>query len=481
MDEEAAKAIEEVMNMLGNDPPTLPIDTLPASEQPEKAPEQEPEAADADAGEEQPPLVTEQESPPVPGRKRNGFVLAALVAAVISLTLVAMLVLAPLWQPTATVTILPSGNTVATTASVQVAGRALSSVMLTQARIVRATGTGHQDAQAASGAVTFYNGYTEVQAIPAGTLLQAASGVQVVTGQAASVPAAVPPMQGQATVTAYAIQAGTTGNIKAYDIYGACCRAYILVQNTAAFTGGREARTFRTVTQSALDSAVHPLKAAITQSANAAFQAQLQPGEALAPPDCVITSASDHQAQEEGMQARVTVTAACNAEAYPVQAVQAQAAQGLTIAASQQLGSGYVLTGDPHVTVTGASANGGMLRLTLRAQGTMAYQFGQEQLQAIRSRIAGMDKTQAAAWLARQKGVKAVSIAVSGIGATLPQDTSAIRYPAARIIAATDNDKEGERFAELIQSIRPDATRDSPTDAKDWNEALKNRSQGRGR
>src|SRR5450755_1225422 len=55
------------------------------------------------------------------------------------------------------------------------------------------------------------------------------------------------------------------------------------------------------------------------------------------------------------------------------------------------------------------------------------------------------------------------------------------RYPAARIIAATDNDKEGERFAELIQSIRPDATRDSPTDAKDWNEALKNRSQGRGR
>jgi Toprim-like len=41
------------------------------------------------------------------------------------------------------------------------------------------------------------------------------------------------------------------------------------------------------------------------------------------------------------------------------------------------------------------------------------------------------------------------------------------RYPEALIIAATDNDKEGERFAELIQSIRPDAIRDSPTDAKD--------------
>lgn len=55
------------------------------------------------------------------------------------------------------------------------------------------------------------------------------------------------------------------------------------------------------------------------------------------------------------------------------------------------------------------------------------------------------------------------------------------RYPQARIIAATDNDKEGEQFAELIQSIRPDAIRDSPTDAKDWNDLVKNQSRGRGR
>jgi hypothetical protein len=51
------------------------------------------------------------------------------------------------------------------------------------------------------------------------------------------------------------------------------------------------------------------------------------------------------------------------------------------------------------------------------------------------------------------------------------------RYPAARIIAATDNDREGEKYAELIQSIRPDAIRDSPNDVKDWNEAVKNRSR----
>jgi hypothetical protein len=422
MDEEAAKAIEEVMNMFqGN---VTPLHSIPTTAHAEKEPGEEPEAADAE--EEQPPPVTEPESNPVPGRKRNRFVLAALVAAVISLTLVAMLVLAPLLQPTATVTILPSGNTVATTASVQVAGRVLSSVKLTQARTIRATGTGHQDAQAASGAITFYNAAPFVQTVAAGTLLTGGDGVQVITGQDAVIPAATMPTEGQATVSARAIQTGAAGNIRAGDIYGACCRDNVFAAN-GTFTGGQDARSFPIVTQGDLDNAVAPLKTVIRQSVNATFQAQLQPGEALAPPDCAVTSASDHKVGEEGTQASITVTAACNAEAYPVQAVQAQAAQGLTIAASQQLGSGYVLTGDPHVIVTGASANGGMLRLTLRAQGTMAYQFGQEQLQAIRSRIAGMDKTQAAAWLARQKGVKAVSIAVSGIGATLPQDTSAIR------------------------------------------------------
>lgn len=51
------------------------------------------------------------------------------------------------------------------------------------------------------------------------------------------------------------------------------------------------------------------------------------------------------------------------------------------------------------------------------------------------------------------------------------------RYPAARIIAATDNDREGEKYAEMIHSIRPDATRDSPIDAKDWNEVVQNRGR----
>lgn len=47
------------------------------------------------------------------------------------------------------------------------------------------------------------------------------------------------------------------------------------------------------------------------------------------------------------------------------------------------------------------------------------------------------------------------------------------RYTDARIIAATDSDPQGEKFANVIRSIRPDATRAIPPIGKDWNDTLK--------
>ena len=46
------------------------------------------------------------------------------------------------------------------------------------------------------------------------------------------------------------------------------------------------------------------------------------------------------------------------------------------------------------------------------------------------------------------------------------------QYPAAKIIMATDADAGGDRYAELIEAIRPDAHRARPPTGKDWNEAL---------
>jgi hypothetical protein len=47
------------------------------------------------------------------------------------------------------------------------------------------------------------------------------------------------------------------------------------------------------------------------------------------------------------------------------------------------------------------------------------------------------------------------------------------RYPAAEIFTATDTDPNGETFAELIQSLRPDARRARSPKGKDWNDALR--------
>ena len=427
MDEEAAKAIEAAMRIVQQKAQAQPEGASPepqaVTEAPGEEPAQEPQEAERPASVEP---AYEAGIRPRGGGKRRWPGIAGLMACVISVTVLILLVALPLVRPAASVTIIPTQATVTANAAVQVTGRALPTVTLSQARTVPATGIGHQDAQAAHGSITFYNGYTETQTIPAGMLLQTASGVQVVTDASAVVPPANPPTQGQATVPAHALETGAAGNIRAYSIYGACCRAYILVENTAAFIGGEQARTFQAVTQSDLDAATNSLKTSLMQSMNAAFEAQLQQGEASAPPDCAIRTASDHRAGEEGSQASVTVTATCVAQAYQTQEAQAQVTQSLTAAARRQLGDGYVLTGDPRITVTDAYASGSALRLDVKAQATMAYQFGQGQLQAIRSRIAGMDKAQATAWLARQRGVRAVSIDVSA-GTALPQDVSAIR------------------------------------------------------
>ena len=46
------------------------------------------------------------------------------------------------------------------------------------------------------------------------------------------------------------------------------------------------------------------------------------------------------------------------------------------------------------------------------------------------------------------------------------------KYPAAEIVTATDNDPQGEVFAALIQSHRPDAVRARPIRGKDWNDSI---------
>lgn len=47
------------------------------------------------------------------------------------------------------------------------------------------------------------------------------------------------------------------------------------------------------------------------------------------------------------------------------------------------------------------------------------------------------------------------------------------RYPNAQVVAATDYDEQGEKFADMIRLIRPDTIRTIPPIGKDWNDTVR--------
>jgi hypothetical protein len=428
MDEETERAINEAAHIVqqsqqeqGHIHPSV---ETPAMQQPQ--PEDHAEGQEPTT-----PTPTEQkgaENKDTTPQKRHRFLWAGGVLLLVSMSMLVFLLIPPLLQPVATITLIPAVKTVSSTTTVTVPGRALASFTLTQAHTEQTTGTGAQEARAARGTVTFYNALPATQTIPAGTLLTGGDGIQVVTEQDAVIPAGNLATNGRASVSAHSVQRGPQGNIAAGDIYGACCRANVFVSN-GPFTGGQNARHYPMVTQSDLDHAISALQASMTHSINATFQAQLQPGEAAVPPVCQMKTVTDHKVGEEATQVHMTLTAICRDVAYQTQAVEAHVTHDLEQQARTQLGDGYAITGDPHMTVTQSQSQGTALTLQVKGQASFAYQF-QGRLQALKQQIAGMSKQEATAFLTQQPGVSAVSLDISSpIGtntATIPQDTSAI-------------------------------------------------------
>jgi hypothetical protein len=263
MDEETSKAIEEALHIMqqqaqqgqgtaGSD--SMPVTTQAVPPQDEHPPQ---EPADSHPGQ-----------GTRPGHARHWLGIAGLVVGISSATALVVLVVLPLLQPTAIVTIIPAVRTIQITTTLQVPGRAVATVTLTKARSVPTTGIGHQEAQAAHGTLTLYNAAPYAQTIPAGTLLTGTDGVQIVTEQEVTIPAGDLATNGQATVMAQALQTGPAGNIKANDLYGLCCRANVFVSN-AAFHGGQNARTFPQVTAGDLANASATLTTSLSQSMQA--------------------------------------------------------------------------------------------------------------------------------------------------------------------------------------------------------------------
>jgi len=376
-------------------------------------------------------------------RKRLPEVLVALCALSCAVVIV-VFYLVPFFTASATVTIIPSAVPISATTTVhvvttgstnnslppgqhnEVPGRILSSLTFSQVKSVVTTGRGHRDAMQAHGLVTFYNALQQEQTIPAGTLLTAATGTQVVTDQDALLPAGTGATNGQVNVPAHALGPGPQGNIPAGTLSGTCCRAYVLINNLAPFTGGENARDFPTVTRHDLEGVVSSLKASLAQSIQAALQVQVRADETLITPvPCREAITPDHHVGEEAAHLAVVVDETCTGETYDMQAVHDLMTQVVTGEAAQQLGMGYSLTGELQASVIQSSVKEQKQEVTtlqVKGIGTWSYQFSNEQLQHIAQVIAGKSRQQATQRLLHTPGVSRVVMTVAGGSTSLPTD-----------------------------------------------------------
>jgi len=383
---------------------------------------------------------------PAPGTRTRASLAqwAVGVAIVLPLVSIAFQVVLLLLNPTATITLVPVVRDLSLTTNMlaiksgtptggQIPARRLAPLTLTQTKTVPATGKGHQDAEAAMGTITFYNGLFTSQTIAAGTTLTGSDGVQVITDQFAVIPAALattPPTYGQVTVSAHAKDIGPQGNIPVRDINQVCCLPSVLVQNTVAFQGGQNERDYTVVTWEDINHGVASLIPTLRQSEHAAFAAQLRAREALATPPCTRRVTTDHHASAEAAAVTVTVSEQCRAIAYDAAALREQATQALTRELAQREGPHYRLVGAAQASLLHAriiDQGRKVAGLTVQIKGTSVYQFSQQQLQRIKELVAGKMPSQAERILLGLPGVQRATIAGIDTNRGLPKDYSHIQ------------------------------------------------------
>jgi VCBS repeat-containing protein len=327
--------------------------------------------------------------------------------------------------PTVTVTVIPKSQAVTLTGTLQL-GRLLHPITVSQTATSPTTGKGHQDARVATGFLTFYNGQLNSVTVPAGTVLTGANGVHVITEQAARIPAATPPIEGQTTITAHAMSTGSSGNIAVKSINDACCAISVLVVNLTPFHGGQDERNFQTATKQDIATTAAPLATAVEQSMQAALQPNIHQSDGLYIFPCAPTVTSDHKVGQEATEVTVTVSETCSAVAYNTQALETKATAMLSHQAATQLGTGYSLMGDVHVTIKQATvthtASSPLVVFSFSTQGTWVYAVTNAEQQHMQSLIEGKTKQDALHMLLSLPGIERASISWAD-NTTLPKDT----------------------------------------------------------
>jgi hypothetical protein len=341
----------------------------------------------------------------------------------LTLALVGVLVIAPLFAESATISITPDVQTITATGDVTLPARMLVHKTITLAEQVKTTGIAHQAATQAHGWVTFYNAMQTPQTVPAGTLLVGADGTHVTTDGDAYIPSGTLATNGSATVLAHTTLAGASGNIQAGDINGACCRDYVFAYN-GAFSGGQDARDYTTATAADVNAGSKELASLISTQVTTDAQKQLASNEVMSSPQCQSKAVSTPKPGIEAAQVMVSVTSDCSVYAYTRSDLTAQEQALFTQAMNDQLGSGYMAAGSPTPIVTHTAFSKGTLLVSLTLVGKCVYHFQDSELRHIQQVAAGQSREQATELLLKLRGVHTVGIQIDNGRTTLP--TSAL-------------------------------------------------------
>jgi hypothetical protein len=292
------------------------------------------------------------------------------------------------------------------TTTLDIPTRTLAPVTVTRTATAPTTGTAHQDARAATGALTFYNGLFTAQFVPVGTVFTGADGVSVTTTESATVPAsnpsANPPQLGYTTVVAEAVHIGAASNITAYDINATFANG-VSVKNTRGFAGGRDARDYHAVAHRDLDALTVTTTQVVNQELPQAFT--LLPGETLHITDCTTKTTADHAPGDEAQTLTVKTVKTCSAVAYSQDELTKEAKAAFTTGTRP---AGYQL-----VNMKTSVIN--ITPFQVRLTGTWAYTITQSYKEYLAEQIAGDTPQKARAYL-----LKTGTIAQANIPGTLP-------------------------------------------------------------
>jgi len=344
---------------------------------------------------------------------------------------------------TATVTITPTSKDLANTYVItgvtghpdptkrQVQARILTYTSPTQMKIANATGSipGHP----AMGSLTFINTSSSTKTFSS-VVLTGTSGVPV----SFNGPITVNVLPPTVTVTGFAVNDGTAGNIGALDINKGCCASGIIVRN-GVFSGGRNAVPNTVIQQRDINGAADAIEAALKPGAQAALQKQVKANEQVVSPLLCNKSTfiADHKAGDIARTVTVTVAITCKEEVYDKQAALAMAESLLTQEAVKELGPVYAITGNIVTGVTQATVidTKGTVSLLVKAEGVWVYTFSDTVIQGFKNHIANMNEQDAIRYLKGQPGVSDVQINISS-GPKLP-DASDITIKIKPIPGAT--------------------------------------------